>query len=292
MAGFDITLDATALSYKAYLIIASGEQTNLFPPNAGGWTATTQAYTVALSPGAYIFQVGSGSTDTFAFTVTSTGKIAYDPSYAAFLSGEGTSKLVILGYKVTFDARYITGQVYFEELYDGSSMALTLATLTMVPMGDYTVGNQTVCAFSFGIDVNGKFTYSESYDISQNGFLQGKGTSTLAFLGYPLLIDARNAGGTGVILQPVSFGVPSAMSGVEYVSLLPFDVSPLGPGYALQFGNVPVSTTGFDLDLTGGLKLHGELPYTLAVDSFHGLKRLSVGRIHLEEKLPVSAPLK
>ncbi|WP_128914424.1 hypothetical protein [Granulicella sibirica] len=278
MATFPITVDATALSNTAYLIIGPPTGFNIFPPNSSalGWTANSQAYTVSMETGDYLFQIESGGVNSFHFQISATGTITYAAEYAAFLSGEGTSELRVLGYKVQLDARYITGQVFWSGnlAIDNNNLPIPLETFNLIPLDTYKVSASDENDWAFGVDNTGKVFYDQSFDYAQGGFLQGAGTTKLTLLGYPLLIDARNAGEAGVRISSDT-GVPFATSGVTYANLLP------GCIYVLEFEDGVLSSATFRFSDVGVLTLTHQLPWVLSLDKFHGVPRLTVNRVTL-----------
>ena len=219
------------------------------------------------------FQIGSGFFCDFQFIVTSTGTIDYSPQFSSFLSGKGTTRLTITGYDVVLDARYLpgSGTIWSGNFVTTPSDFFVFKTCRMVPCSHYTIqqGSGVLCDFEFQVDPQGKFKYASNLDSATGGFLRGNGTSKLEFLGFPLLIDARNAGGVGVTLQPVTWGVPFSYAGVEFVNLLP------AKGFALQISSGVVTQAGFDLDQSGSLILHPAPPLKLSLDKFHGLSGLT-----------------
>lgn len=285
MTSFNITLDATQLGYAAFVIVGPMAG-NYFPNNKGSWTANTQAYTVALAPATYTFVVGSGSVDTFTFTVTSSGALTLSEGAASYVTVEG-KKIIVNGFEVTVDARYITGQVN----WNGNQIPrpqIVLQTSRMIPMTGYELGMQGNCAFVFSIDQNGLFQYDENYNYvpasllqkQASGFLQGKSTSKLVLLGYPLLVDARNAGGTGVGINQSDTLGGFTTNGVVLANLLP------STGFALDFGSGPNPLATFELDVTGSFTSTAKLPYEFAFDKFDGMTRLTVNRVDLETERP------
>ena len=81
--GFQFTVDATALTSANFNVV--GDVGNPFPTNLVG--ALTRI------PGTKTFQNGSGGN--FLFTVGLDGKLDYDSSLDTFVSGRGTTTLVV-----------------------------------------------------------------------------------------------------------------------------------------------------------------------------------------------------
>lgn len=269
MSTFPIKIDATNLVYKMFII----------PEKQTGWIDSRVVQSLSLEPGRYSFQIASGYYADFSFNVTPDGHVDYDaaldvdaPAEAAgkkgFLSGRGTSTLRIVGLTVTLDARYLAGSGAL--LVIAHPDWLTHKTCQMVPASHYSVQQSpgVVADFNFKLGADGNFSYKEDYDISRNGFLAGNGTATLQLLGYPLLIDARNAGGAGVGIRPT--GTPVTTTSVQFANLLP------APGFSLQINSGPATTQKFNLDTQGTFSFDSSAARYFRLESFHGLTLLKV----------------
>ena len=147
---------------------------------------------------------------------------------------------------------------------------ISYATVRMVPASYYSVqqGSGEVADFSFKLGLDGHWSYSTAYDISTGHFLGGNGTSTLTFFGYPVLVDARAASGTGVTTQPI-WGMPFSTTSVEYACLLP------AASFSLQVRSGVVSAASFALAANGTFSIAPGSTSLLALDTFHGLQRIS-----------------
>lgn len=251
-SAFPVNIDATQLVYHNFII-----------PGQTGWINANVVQTLPLAPGRYNFQIASGYYADFWFDVTPGGTVDYDAAFDAFLGGRGTSTLTITGFAVTIDARYLSGSGVL--LVVGGADWITYATVRMVPASYYSVqqGSGVVADLQFKLGLDGTFAYDPAY----NGFLRGSGTSTLEFLGYPLLVDARAAGGAGVLIQTV-WGMPFATTSVQYACLLP------AAYYALQVNSGIVTNAAFRLDTNGVFSFDPALAPYLALDTFNGLTRL------------------
>jgi hypothetical protein len=265
MSAFPITIDATQLCNKYLLIYGDGQiQVD--------WFDSTVTQTFPLLPGDYKFQTGSGSFADFHFTVTSKGLVEYKKSFDKFIEGRGTSKLTLKGLKVTLDARYISSTVlYLIEMYQMSDH-ITNTTWNMLP-AEYSlvVGSGQRANFNFLLKGDGTFAYDKAYECKPNGsggFLRGRGTSKLEFLGYPVLVDARAAGGDGVGFQ--NLGLEFSPSAVQFANLLPasnYDV------WYKSSGEPAV----FHLELNGKISLPTEVqPPIIQVEKFHNLTLLVI----------------
>jgi hypothetical protein len=258
-ATFPISIDATPLVYRHFVI----------PGVTSGWVDSRTVQTFNLAPGQYSFQIASGYYADFTFSVTSTGTVDYSTSFSSFLSGKGTSTLRINGLVVTLDARYLSGSGVLLVAPLTSDDWISYKTVRMVPASHYSVqqGSGEVTSFAFKLGIDGNWSYNATYDVSAGGFLAGSGTSTLTFFGYPLLVDARAAGGSGVTIQPI-WGESFSTTSVEYACLLP------APSFALQVRSGVVSAATFSLSTTGAFAISPSATSLIALDQFNGLTRL------------------
>jgi hypothetical protein len=258
---FPIKVDATRLFYRYFII----------PGVTSDWVDSRTVQTLNLAPGQYAFQIASGYYADFTFRVTSLGTIDYDPAYNGFLSGRNTATLGVDGLVVTLDARYLSGSGVLLVAPLTNDDWISYRTCRLVPASYYSVqqGSGVVANFSFRLGVDGRWTYDAAYDASSGGFLAGAGTPTLVFLGYPLLVDARAAGGSGVTVQTI-WGMPFSPTSVEYACLLPAHY------FALQVRSGVVSPARFSVAPNGTVSIDPGAASLLALDSFHGLRRLGV----------------
>jgi hypothetical protein len=151
---------------------------------------------------------------------------------------------------------------------------ITYKKCRMVPASHYSVqqGSGQVTSFQFKLGLDGNFSYDHdlSYDISNGGFLAGNHTSTLEFLGYPILVDARAAGGVGLTIQPI-WGMPFTSTAVQFVNLLP------APRFTLQVNSGVPTRAVFSLNIQGTFSFdNSSLSPYLELQKFHGLTLLKV----------------
>jgi hypothetical protein len=260
-ATFPIKVDATRLFYRYFII----------PGVTPNWTDSRTVQTFDLAPGQYAFQIASGYYADFTFRVTSTGLVDYDAGFNGFLSGRNTATLGVDGLVVTLDARYLSGSGVLLVAPLTSEDWISYRTVRLVPASYYSVqqGSGEVVNFSFKLGVDGHFSYAGTYDIASGGFVSGNGTSVLTFFGYPVLIDARAADGTGVTVQPI-WGMPFSTTSVEYACLLP------AQSFALQVRSGVVSQASFSLGTNGAFVVDPSATSLLTLDTFNGLRRLKV----------------
>ena len=249
-----IEIDATHLVYKLFQI----------PRAITQWVSSGK---FDLAPKEYNFQFASGYSADFTFKVKSDGTVDYDQKFAAFLQGRGTSKLTINGLPVTLDARYLSGSGVVLGVPDPKW--ITYQKCFMVPASHYQVqqGSGEVTSFGFKLGLDGKFSFDPKYDLSNGGFLRGNHGDTLEFLGYPLIVDARAAGGAGIMIQPIG-EMPFSRTSVEFANLLP------APSFALQINSGVVSNAVFSLAPDGKFHFDSALAPYLELGKFHGLTLL------------------
>ncbi len=258
---FPIRIDATPLVYRDFIV----------PGVTANWVDSRTVQSFTLAPGEYAFQIASGYYADFTFQVTSQGLIDFSSAYDSFLTGRGTSTLTIDGLRVTLDARYLSGSGVLLVAPSTNEDWITFKTCRMVPASYYSVqqGSGVVANFSFKLGLDGHWSYTPANDVSAGGFLAGAGTSTLTFYGYPLLVDARAAGGSGVTVQTI-WGMPFSPTSVEYADLLPAQY------FALQVRSGVVSAASFSLAPNGTFSIDSAATSLLSLDTFHGLRRLTV----------------
>ena|SRR5436190_8045583 len=261
MTTFPIQIDATELVYRYFLI----------PGVTPNWISSRTIQTLALEPGTYNFQVGSGYYTDFTFSVASAGTVDYDTNFDAFLTGRGSSTLTIVGFRVTLDARYLSGSGILLVVPLTNDDWITYKTCQMVPASSYSVqqGSGEVTSFAFKLELDGTFSYDSCYDGGNGGFLVGNGTSTLEFLGYPILVDARASNGAGLTIQPI-WGMPFTFTAVQFANLLP------AQSFALQVNSGIVTKAVFSLDIEGNFSFDSSLSPYLELEKFNGLTLLKV----------------
>ncbi len=254
MSTFSIQIDATQLVYRDFII-----------PGKTDWISSRTIQTLNLEPAGYNFQVGSGYYTDFTFSVTPAGTVDYDASFNAFLSGRGSTTLTIAGFPVTLDARNLSGAGVLLVIPATNEDWISYKTCRMVPASYYSVqqGSGEVTSFDFKLGLDGTFSYDPSYDSSRGGFLAGSGTSTLKFLGYPILVDARAAGGTSLTILPI-WGMPSSPTSVQLATLLP------APSFVLYISGAATKAV-FSLDVHGNFSFDSSLSPYLELQTFQGL---------------------
>src|SRR2546423_8392711 len=277
MSTFSIQIDATQLVYRDFII-----------PGKTDWISSRIIQTLTLEPAGYQFQIGSGYFADFTFSVTPTGTVDYNPSFDAFLSGRGSTTLTIAGFPVTLVARNLSGAgVLLAGLPATNEDWITFKTCRMVPASYYSVqqGSGEVTSFAFKLGLDGTFSYNPSYDISSGGFLAGNGTSTLEFLGYPILVDARAAGGTSLTIIPI-WGIASSPTSVQLATLLP------APIFVLYISGAATKAL-FSLDVHGNFSFDSSLSPYLELQTLQGLPLIDpdvIGPLDFRQPVAGQAP--
>ena len=258
MSTFPIKIDATQLVYRGFFI----------PGITDHFINSRIVQSLSLQPGTYNFQVGSGYFADFTFSVTTQGTVDFDARFDTFLTGRGSSTLTIVGFQVTLDARYLSGLGVLLVVPHEAEDFITYKKCQMVPASLYTVqqGSGESASFNFKLGLDGNFSYDQS---QFGGFLAGNGTSTLEFLGYPILVDARAANGAGLTIQPI-VGMPFTFTAVQFADLLP------APSFALQVNSGIVTKAVFSLDAQGKFSFDRSLSPYLELQTFNGLTLLKV----------------
>jgi hypothetical protein len=285
MSKFPITINATTIFDRRMVIpgVPTSDWRDPPPDPNHNWHDADTEQLVHLEPGTYVLGVPSCNSE-IKFQVTGTGTVTFDETrFKGCLEVSGGNRLIVNGRTVTLDARYVAmGGAKGVVLGAGGLTDddwIVHRTINLLPGSAYHVeqGSAVVSSFVFAITHDGYFDYDHDhtlgYDLSQGGFLGGRGTSTLVFRGYPFLVDATQVG------ERVGFsnvqGLPMADNAVVFVNLLPMQVA-----FRIGFSGGSLTETGA-LGVTIGLKGNFELmpPATvtkLMSDSFHGLTRLTI----------------
>src|SRR6266852_3111148 len=137
---------------------------------------------------------------------------------------------------------------------------------------DATVTGVQTCAlpiWPLKIGLDGKVDYDRGLDISQGGFLSGRGTKQLQLFGFPLLVDARASGAASIVLNPTG-NVTTSTTDITFANLLPTE----NVAVLLDSKRVP-----FVLDFGGNFRVSPSLAQFVQFDHFHGLQRMTVLRL-------------
>jgi hypothetical protein len=254
-----IRIDATPLFFRSFIV----------PTVTPDWMDANQVQTLSLHADAsYSIQTFSGIYCDFTFQITADGTVAYADDVAHFLSGRGTRTLTLNGMPVTIDARYLSGAgVLISEMPHTGDDFISFETVRLLPCARYLwqQGSGQKVDFACALRRDGTWVYDPKYDLSRAGYITGNASPILQFYGFPLLVDMRQAGGTGVLVDPIS-GLQFTGTSVQYVNLLPAD------RFTLQIRSGQVTSTGFTVDNKGVVIPDPATPLT--VDRFNGVPRL------------------
>ena len=231
-----------------------------------GWLDANQLQTVTLNENqAYQIRTGNGAA-AFTFKVDENGLVQYEEPYEAFLDGDGTGRLTLVGVDAAIDSRYLSGLgVLIANVPADNADWLRNQTVRLLPAASYMFQQSggVIARVSVSLSDTGLWSYASQFA----GYMDGNGTNKLTFYGYPLIVDARAAGGTGVLVQPLK-GVS-----FTYTAVQPLVVLPATP-FWLQIRGGEVTSVGFALENNGDITFDPALPLT--VNTFHGLTRLTV----------------
>jgi nicotinamidase-related amidase len=204
VAGFAITVDATALSHIEWSL----------EKGYVGMGSNAAAKTFRLIPGEYNFC--TTYSDCFSFIVTASGAVEYDPAFDTFLSGRGTNFLTVAGFAITVDTRVLASAKWsLESDYAGGGSNAAAKTFRLIP-GVYNFCAVYSDCFSFTVTVSG----TVEYDSVISTFVWGEGGPLLIVVGFPVIIDATKLGSGEWTLEGAYAGV-YANTKAKTVRLLP-----------------------------------------------------------------------
>lgn len=277
MTRFKININAEPLFDRniAILNIRTGE---LYPPKTDPhhWDGTLRTF--ELEPGPHGVHIYTGHSEV-KFRVNDTGTVTPIDPFGVCMEVLGDSKntLLVKGFEVTLDARYLAMDnargVLLGTSSDSSGWIVHKTTRLLPATYQVEQGSATVSQFVFDLNLKGLFDYKPSYDLSQGGFLGGLGTSTLVLRGYPLLVDATKVGEHVTFLN---MKIPQgAHNGVMFANLLPLKVA-----FPIEFkgenAEPESQLPSVQVSLQGEVRAFAGHVYKLTKDSFHGLTRLTI----------------
>jgi hypothetical protein len=146
-----------------------------------GWLAfdgitfdPTSIINFRMLPGTHYFQNPRGAA--INLIVAADGTLDYDHALDAFITGRGTSNLVLIGTEIAIDARiYGNASLYFEGIFFDTS---TVFRARVLPGTHGIEVGSTLVSFTVGLD--GLIDYASIW----NGILGGRQTTSLVFLGF------------------------------------------------------------------------------------------------------------
>ena len=231
----------------------------------------------------------------FVFTVN-LGLVDYATDCDGFLSGRGTNTLVLNGYNVTIDARYLVGNglTFWGTLGFGAGdpkgngdKLVIYRTCTLLPGSNYyfVVGSGLYGDFYFSVEKNGTLTVDRKYA----KFMKAEANKTLTIKGFPLLIDGRLNGVEALDFFGV-FGLwdaplPDNHTPWSNSKVILGNFVPTLEDFSLRTeqGRSTVSTEGFRVTIDGKVIITN--PAFLKVDKFNGIRRITVLQT-LPDRLP------
>ena len=245
VTGIALSVDATALT---------ADSLNLFGVN-NVLPTKPAPQALQLMPGDHLVKIQNAQGDTgFTFTADpATQTVAYDANLdvgqGGFLSGQGTTTLVIQGYPIQINATAL-GTATFDLPGTVTGLDATVVQPTLLIPGDYQFVPATGTPFVFTVTPGGTI----DFDASLNGFLTGRGTKTL-------LINADpGAGGLVFTVNSVSDGIDENQGdGLCYTgNTLPGGEQECTLRAAIQeanhANNAGLDLIAFDIGETGGVQ--------------------------------------
>jgi hypothetical protein len=119
------------------------------------------------------------------FQVTDAGTVDYDPALDGYVSGRGSSTLVVVGVSVDIDATALSSSLFYVAGVTGGFDARSVAHVRLVP-GRHVFA--TVASATVVFTVSGAGTVG--FDAALDGFVSGRGSSTLVVQGVSVDVDA------------------------------------------------------------------------------------------------------
>ena len=140
---------------------------------------------ITLTPGQHALWNYGGSP--LSFTVADDGTVDYDPALEGIVSGQGTASLAVHGLAVTIDASELSNPYLWVDYTAFDSAAPFTTRLLPGQHAFWTYGGSSQ---SFTVANDGTIDYDSALD----GFVSGRGTSSLAVTGVALTIDPTARG--------------------------------------------------------------------------------------------------
>ncbi len=116
------------------------------------------------------------------------GKVHYDASLNGCVSGNGSDKLILKGFKINIDARYIGGRgLNFEDTFMNSYTGNLLPNDVAIGNYIFIAESSTVADFGFDVDLSGNI---QVRDIDHRN-ISTHNANNLVVMGFPVLIDGH-----------------------------------------------------------------------------------------------------
>jgi hypothetical protein len=151
--GYTITIDGRSLSHDLLPISLAGY--------TGGFLSRSSTHSITIIPAAgYMFQPGSGIVADMAYSVGTDGTITYPATCSGFLSGQGTSTLVVRGYPVVVDATAADSDLLSLVNVAVNIEAHRYALAVLVPCHGYGLRTTNgIFAHGFSVERDGSVTF-------------------------------------------------------------------------------------------------------------------------------------
>ena len=188
-------------------------------------------------------------------------------------------------FPIQVDATHLTTPRFLIAGVTGWLETTSIHTLQLEP-GTFSVQTPAGqdASWSFAVRADGIVDYDEARDVSQGGFLSGRGTANLALLGYSLLVDASLFPGTALELMPLGHIIDTSASSPQAISLLPHE------GVTLELRTAPPKSALFELMRRNG-RLALDEPYPFVEIRQQGAQPLiRLTRDTLRRKRPCRPP--
>ena len=241
--GFDISLDATALSLQNLAIVGSG--------NYGFPFTSDHATSFTLLPRDTYLLNSAG--DNIYFTVDPDGNIDFGSELDGFLDGRGTQNLAIQGFDISFDATALSLQnlaIIGSGNYGFPFTSDHATSFTLLPRDTYLL-NSAGDNIYFTVTLDGNIGFGSELD----GFLDGRDTPSLVVRGFAISFDATSLSLQNLaIIGSGNFGFSFTSDNATSFTLLPRDTYLLNSaGDNIYFTVTLDGKIGFDSELDGFL---------------------------------------
>jgi cysteine-rich repeat protein len=203
--------------------------------------------TVDLTAAAHTFSPdGPG----FSFVVTAEGTLDFDAALDGYVSGRGTSTLTVTGLAINFDATAMSSPAFnIDRGKAGSGSTDQVQTLRLLP-GSYSEfdlpASNPSTSFPFVVTAEGTL----DFDAALDGYVSGRGTSTLTVTGLGINFDATAMSSLAFNIDRGKAGIGSTDQ-VQTLRLLPgryseFDLPASSPSTSFPFVVSTSGTVDFD----------------------------------------------
>jgi mannan endo-1,4-beta-mannosidase len=235
------------------------------------------------------YQINPQGGNNFIFQVYG-GQIQYDADCDIFLEGRGTDTLVLKGYEITIDARYLIGNglTFWGVLGFGpndpkgkADKLLIHKKVCLLPGSNYyfVVASGMYGDFYFTVEKNGKITLDAKYA----SFMSIEANHTLVIKGFPILIDGRLNGSEPQeifgIYQIYDTPLADNHTNWSYAKVVMGNFVPTWESHGYFPFNAPGGTSGVSKEgflITADGTIVVSHPQALKVDTFNGIRRITI----------------